>query len=85
MSNEKKLPTEAKRDLMNWWYESYQKYVDITADDEEGFITITPKDSGTGTVYGLADLGMWCTYHDYGIWASYNCVDREVQITISIK
>ena len=38
MSKIKKSPTEAKRDLESWWFENWQNYVDINADDEEGFI-----------------------------------------------
>lgn len=82
MSKIKKTPTEAKRDLENWWYKNYQEFVTITADDEEGFITIEGKDGGA--IYGLDTLGQWCAYHDYGVWASYNIVKHCPQVVISI-
>lgn len=82
MSKIKKTPTEAKRDLENWWFENYLKYVDITADDEEGFIKIEGKDGSP--IFGLDSLGQWCAFHEYGVWASYNIVKRCPQIVISI-
>ena len=83
MSKIKKSPTEAKRDLESWWFENWQNYVDINADDEEGFIRITPKDRNT--IFGLDDLGVWCSFYGYGIWASFSCVQKCVEIVISIN
>lgn len=82
MSKNSKTPTEAKRDLENWWSEVWTKYVDITADDENGFIHITPKTDGT--IHGLADLGVWCSFYDYGIWCNINYSQGKVEIVISI-
>lgn len=83
MSKIKKTPTEAKRDLENWWFINWQEYVDIIADEEEGFIRIRPKKGGD-TIYGLADLGQWLQYHDFGSWASFNTNKMTVEIVISV-
>lgn len=56
---------QAKESLEQWWFTSWQKYVDIIADEEEGFIRIRPKKGGD-TIYGLADLGQWLQYYDFG-------------------
>ena len=82
MSKIKKTPTEAKRDLEMWWSEVWTKYVNIEADEVAGFIRITPKTDGT--IHGLADLGVWCSFYDYGIWCNINYSKDKVEILISI-
>ena len=82
MSKEKKLPSEAKRDLESWWFINWQEYVNIIADDEEGYLRIMPKRE---TIFGLADLGKWCEFYDYGMWVCINYVDRKPEVVISIS
>ena len=82
MSKNKKTPTEAKRDLESWWFENWQNYVDINADDEEGFIRIFPKDE---TIFGLDDLGVWCKFYNYGIWTNFSYTKKTVEIIISVN
>lgn len=81
MSEKKTLPSEAKAELESWWYTGWQEHVNITADDEEGFLRITPK---CGTIYGLAELGKWCDFHDYSMWADFDHMSQSVELVISI-
>jgi len=74
---------QAKESLEQWWFTTWQKYVDIIADEEDGFIRIRPK-KGENTIYGLADLGQWLKYHDFGSWVSFNTYEKTVEIVISI-
>lgn len=82
MSKIKKTPTEAKRDLENWWFTNWQEFVDIIAEDEEGYLRIKPKKE---TIFGVEDLGKWCEFHEYGMWVSVSYVDRKPEIVISIS
>ncbi len=82
MSKIKKTPTEAKRDLESWWFTNWQEYVDIIAEDDEGFLRIKAKGE---TIFGLPDLGKWCEFYDYGMWATYNYCDHKVELIISIS
>lgn len=81
MSKINKKPSEAKRDLESWWFTNWQEYVNIIADDEEGYLRIKPKGD---TIFGLADLGKWCEFYDYGMWVSCSYVDDKPEIVISI-